>query len=147
MVRLIPGLVKRGVAAAAVAVAVLAMTGAPATAHHPPLSPSPYCTGSQVGSYHTHGGQITVFVHYSSANGGTNCVWAQKNVNRGTAQWMELEAFGYCRGNECLTPQHDRGSFRYYAGPLTATHLAGRCIEVSVRYSGSWAHLGPFHCG
>lgn len=130
----------------------LGIIGSPAAAHTK-LSPFPTCAGSEVGHYHTHGSAVSVFVNFSSASGGTNCVWAQKQTNRGTATTMNVVLYRCSTGNpsSACNPtalDQDPGAWQFFAGPVQLTGTAGRCIMVEVFYQGSWSPLiGPVHCG
>ncbi|MEU8262972.1 hypothetical protein AB0C02_20370 [Micromonospora sp. NPDC048999] len=131
----------------------LAVTSSPAAAHTK-LSPGASCPGTELSPHRdAYGGAISVFIYYSSANGGTNCVWAQKNLNRDKSESMDI-LVGRCGTNnpgypcEPIVFDHDPGNFQYYAGPVKVTGTASRCIIVSVTYrnlsSETW---GPIHCG
>ena len=141
-----------GVALVAAMVASgLALTGSPAAAHTK-LSPFPSCSGGEIGHYHTHSSRISVFVSFSSASGGTNCVWAQKQTNRGTPESMNLRLFRCSTGSpgsacNATAVDQDPGSWSFFAGPVQLTNTAGRCIVVHVVYQGSTAVIGPVHCG
>ncbi|MFY1669215.1 hypothetical protein ACN27G_04525 [Plantactinospora sp. WMMB334] len=133
--------------------ASLLVTGSPASAHVK-LSPRATCSGTELSPHRdAYGGAISVFVSYSSANGGTNCVWAQKNLNRDRAEHLEVFVGRCATGNpgypcEPLVFDRDYGNFQYYAGPAQITGTAGRCILVYVVYRNlSEERWGPIHCG
>ncbi|MEU6076952.1 hypothetical protein [Micromonospora sp. NPDC047074] len=143
-----------GAFAAMVLVAAgLVVTAAPASAHTK-LSPRASCAGTELSPHRdAYGGAISVFVSYSSANGGTNCAWAQKNLNRDKAEHMEV-FIGRCATNnpgypcEPLVFDRDPGTYQYYAGPVQITGTAGRCIMVYVVYRNlAEERWGPIHCG
>lgn len=96
---------------------------------------------------------MTVRVYYSSASGGTNCVWAVKNVDVGKAesQLMNIEFYRCDSGNprtaRCRYIDDDPGYWTWYAGPIGDTGLAGLCIVVMVLFRGTWEIQGPYHCG
>ncbi|KXK62426.1 hypothetical protein AWW66_08230 [Micromonospora rosaria] len=122
------------------------------------MSPHPTCAGSRVGGYHLYSEDTTLslFVYYSPANGGTNCVWVQKEQNtgtRGTPEWMYV-SIARCatnNPNNCGTRSGrdtDSGNFQYYAGPVTTSSTASRCIVIDVAYRNfGTVERGPFHCG
>ncbi|WP_329108723.1 hypothetical protein OG792_08765 [Micromonospora sp. NBC_01699] len=138
--------------AAILVAATLAVTGSPASAHTK-LSPGASCSGTELSPHRdAYGGAISVFISYSSANGGTNCVWAQKNLNRDKSEHMEV-FIGKCptgnSGNACepLVFDRDSGNFQYYAGPAQVTGTADRCILVYVVYRNlAEERWGPIHC-
>ncbi|CAM3910112.1 Secreted protein [Nocardiopsis gilva] len=136
---------------AALTAMMLAVTALPASAHTK-LSPRAYCSGIELSPHRDAlGGAISIFISYSSANGGTNCAWAQKNVNRDKSEPLTL-FLGVCPTGDPRNPcepigKSDFGNFRYYAGPVEINDTAGRCIMVSVRYHGYTEDFGPMHCG
>ncbi|MFK3979630.1 hypothetical protein ACI2K4_04540 [Micromonospora sp. NPDC050397] len=144
-----------GVLLTALLAGILTVTTSPASAHDK-LNPYPTnCAGSQVG--HWHNSELTVdltaFVFYSSGNGGTNCVWVQKQSHRDHAESMRLEVqrcASNIPGNPCnatLTVA-DEGLFQYYAGPATVSQADNRCIRFRVRLHGGWTGwTEPIHCG
>ncbi len=139
--------------AAVLVATTLAVTSSPAAAH-PKLSPGASCPGTELSPHRdAYGGAISVFISYSSANGGTNCVWAQKNLNRDRAERMEVFIGRCASGNpgfpcEPLVFDRDPGNFQYYAGPAQITGTAGRCILVYVVYRNlPEERWGPIHCG
>ncbi|MEO3742091.1 hypothetical protein [Plantactinospora sp. B5E13] len=134
-----------------VALGVVAAPG-PASAHAK-LSPGGSCPGSELSPHRDFfNGQVSVFVYYSSANGGTNCAWAQKNVGRGTAQYLNV-GIGVCpTGNpgfpcEPVDFDDDRNAWEYYAGPVRVDNTAGRCIMIWAEYLDQERTIGPVHCG
>ena len=146
-----------GTMVTALLVATLAVTGTPASAHTK-LDPHPSCPGSQVNHLHNNLSiPLTAFVFYSSANGGTNCMWVQKETHRGHQDDMVL-VFQRCAtgnpSNPCnptLTrrdPETGGGSFQFYAGPLQFGQADNRCIRFRVRIHGNWtAWSGRINCG
>ncbi|WP_329102179.1 hypothetical protein OG792_23160 [Micromonospora sp. NBC_01699] len=130
--------------------ATLAMTTAPAAAHSK-LNPQPSCGAGELPHFDVFSGQVSVFVYYSSANGGTNCAWAQKNVNRTTAEPLGIALYRCATGNPnaACNPtavDTDSGNFQYYAGPVRVTGTAGGCILIQVIYRSSRAEIGPVYC-
>ncbi|MEJ3749179.1 hypothetical protein WEI85_38690 [Actinomycetes bacterium KLBMP 9797] len=131
----------------------LVATSSPAAAHTK-LSPRGYCSGTELTPHRdAYGGAISVFISYSSANGGTNCVWAQKNLNRHLNEYMEVFIGECATGNpgypcEPLNFARDPGYYNYYAGPRSITGTAGNCLLVYVKYRNlgeeRWSGI---HCG
>jgi len=90
------------------------LTASPAVTHTK-LSPRATCPGSELSPHHDlFGGQVSVFVAYSSARGGTNCAWPQKNVNRGTEEFLDVWI------DRCAT-----GDPEFGAGELRAQNHCG----------------------
>lgn len=141
-----------GVALIAVALAAtLTMTTSPAAAHGK-LNPQPSCGSGELPHFDVFGGQISVFVYYNSASGGTNCAWAQKNVNRGTAEPLGMALYRCSTGNANAACNPDAvdtdpvSNYQYYAGPVRVTGAAGRCTVIEVVYRTSRALIGPVYC-
>jgi hypothetical protein len=129
---------------------------APAQANASPiLDPHPTCVGSLVpptGGHDWYVGSTkmgTLYVYYSNANGGTNCLWFQKNYHRGTAtsMYMDIGVCGSTPSSSCTVRDSDSGNFKYYAGRVIATGTANRCIDSFVRIEEYTHYFGPFHCG
>jgi hypothetical protein len=110
----------------------------------------------------THNGEITVFVGYSPANGGTNCAFAVKRDGYTVAQDLhvalhvceddpgEVQYRQDCSNRSASEPgnaQWDGGSFYHYAGPVFRTNTSGRCIYVQVYYQRSWRRTVNNRCG
>lgn len=156
MIRPIRRLAKGALTGAALAAVMLAaslsLTASPAAAHTK-LDPSPSCAGGQVGHYHRFGGDVTIFIDFTNAGGGTNCAWAQKQTSRGTEQFMNISIRRCATGNpnaacNATALDQDPGDWEYYAGPVRVDNAAGKCIMVRVFYRGSWSSfIGPAHCG
>lgn len=124
------------------------------------------CGGSLIDSYdvRTNGGTGTkygtLYLYYSTANGGTNCV-ATVDTYFGTGVKKYMEAYiwrcvaGSKPGQFCGTDQddHDTGNFTSYAGPASVTGSASRCIRVYGRIdnpnssSVATASTTATHCG
>jgi hypothetical protein len=137
---------------AVLAAVTLTVTGSPASAHTK-LSPRPTCPGTELSPHlDAYGGAISIFIYYSSADGGTNCAWAQKNLNRDKSEHMEV-FIGRCGTGHATYPceplvfDRDSGNYQYYAGPVQVTGTADRCILVYVVYRDLDEELwGPIHC-
>lgn len=116
----------------------------------PILNPHPTCPGSLAGAYDWKSGNTllgTLYVYYSSANGGTNCLWLQKSYHRGTPSYMYVDV-AVCSGSTCTVKDIDEGpDFKSYAGEVIATGTAGKCIDSIGVIEGFAKHFGPFHCG
>jgi len=138
----------------------LVAPASPATAGTTPppiLNPpgSSPCSGTLIDHYHRFNNAVTIYLYYSSANGGTNCAWAQKETRRGTADYMDIWIGRCSTGNpsRCSLEDNitwsepDYGYFRYYAGPVQITATAGRCIAIYVWYRESEGIVHPTHCG
>lgn len=80
-------------------------------------------------------------VYYSTANGGTNCA---KTVSSGAS--YGVPKFMLAKIYRCTGPagsfcsegaggydqvDQDRGTYRYYAGPVSVTYTSGRCISYA----------------
>lgn len=112
------------------------------------------CTGTLFDR--THDGRIDVYVGYTSADGGTNCAWAEKH-NGSTAQREDLGVSLYrCMAGtrdgavDCwvdLGPASQRAPFYLYAGPVSLSPTAGRCIVVDTWYRGVYDHTKAGRCG
>ncbi len=75
---------------------------------HPILNPHPTCPGNLLDHHDFFNGQISVFVYFSTANNGTNCVWAQKNVRRGTPEPLNVFVERCSTGNPANPCRPDR---------------------------------------
>jgi hypothetical protein len=152
MRRIVRGAATAAALTALVATMSVALTASPASAHTK-LSPSPSCPGGELTHYHRFSNQVSIFVFFSSASGGTNCVWAQKQTNRGTPETMNVVLYRCATGNPgaACNPtalDQDFGQWEFYAGPVQLTNTSGRCIMIDVFYRTSWATpIGPAHCG
>jgi hypothetical protein len=118
---------------------------------HPILSPRASCPGGQLDHHDFFSGQISVFVHFSSASGGTNCAWAQKNVRRGTAEPLNAFIIRCATGNPAnpcngTAVDQDPGNWQFFSGPVQLTNTNNRCIVVGADYRGSTAQTAPHHC-
>lgn len=148
----------RAVLAGALTAVLLAAglaVGATPAAAHTKLSPSPSCPGGEIRHGHEtfSQGTVTVFIDFSSANGGTNCAWGQKQFARGTPTSMNLQLARCATGNpnNACNPTAivgDPGNWSYYVGPVSVSSAAGRCIMWRVRVGSVWhPWRGPAHCG
>lgn len=120
----------------------------------PILNPHPSCNMPQVPPTGGHDWFVgdtkmgTLYVYYSAANGGTNCLWFQKNYHRGTPSptFVDIGVCGATPSTPCTVKDKNDGSFKYYAGPVRATGTANRCIDSVVKIEGYSHRFGPFHC-
>lgn len=137
---------------------VLALGGALLAPQTASAAPSYSCPGHEVATYRHYwktGGPTYGYTHlyYSSANGGTNCIAYVPSLDVGTKRYMGLE-FRFTAGGR------NYGDFAYYAGPVVATNMDGKCVYFhvedtppsqpdpadggSLTVGGDW---GPVHCG
>ncbi|MFD8691980.1 hypothetical protein [Streptomyces sp. NPDC059651] len=114
------------------------------------------CPGSQVGSYAiSYGGETIsrVYVFYSSASNGTNCVVNTAVKYAGHAYEMDV----YIQPSGSIRYATDGGNYSSYAGPVKLTGMDGHCLDVDasaansprgaygeVIYTGHWHGI---HCG
>ncbi|WP_326844472.1 hypothetical protein OHB33_40635 (plasmid) [Streptomyces sp. NBC_01558] len=87
------------------------------------------CAGNQVGAHNiknTDGSTWgTIYVYYSSANGGTNCA---VNVAKKYAGQRHLLEVRISQGNRA---EKQSGYFYEYAGPVSLTNTDGKCITLA----------------
>ncbi|MEU6918920.1 hypothetical protein [Streptomyces olindensis] len=99
------------------------------------------CSGNLIDTYSvkTDGGTKwgVLNLYYSTANGGTNCAAVVDTYwGTGTTKLMVVNIWkcraGTTPGGTCLIDQqdHDSGNFSSYAGPVSVTGTASRCIHV-----------------
>ncbi|MFD6193630.1 hypothetical protein [Streptomyces sp. NPDC060275] len=100
------------------------------------------CSGNLVGTYDVRTGGGTKYgvinVYYSSANGGTNCAavvdtyWGTGTTKNMIASIWKCKAGTVPGGGTCSidTQDNDNGYYSWYAGPVTVTGTASRCISV-----------------
>lgn len=139
------GLLKRVAAVLAVVlVSTIGFVGEARAADNMPGSPPSSCPGSQVSesprSKTVGSSKITLYIYYSSANGGTNCAIARKSGSwYGKPTWLNLEIWRSDSAPSASWPYaaYDRGRYSYYAGAAYIQNTNGRCIDVSVSYGGS----------
>lgn len=135
---------------AAVLAIVLASTigfiGEAQAADNMPGSPPSSCPGGQIDDNESPksktigSNKITLYIYYSSANGGTNCVIARKSGSwYGSPTWLNLRIWRADSAPSGSWPYaaYDRGRYSYYAGAAYIQNTNGRCIDVSVAYGGS----------
>lgn len=137
------------VPATALAAALLIPT--PAVAASDPLAPvTGPCPGALVGTYPV-GDTARMEVWFSPVDGGTNCVKTVSTSNKSSERYLRvwLSALGTHTG-----ANSDEGFYRHYAGPVTATGTAGKCISVvskaspTTRVAGAASRtLTAEHCG
>ncbi|GAA3818788.1 hypothetical protein GCM10022206_66380 [Streptomyces chiangmaiensis] len=147
--------------ASALAFAGLSLVGAPA-AHASGYG----CSGSLIDSYavRTNGGTGTrygtLYLYYSTANGGTNCaVTVDTYFGTSVKKYMEVYIWrcvaGTTAGQFCDSDQsaNDTGNYYSYAGPRSVTGTASRCIMVYGRIDNPYgsdvatASTVATHCG
>lgn len=96
------------------------------------------CAGSLVSHFpvtrSTKYGSVKIYVYYSRANGGTNCIIAKKSgAWAGKKTFMNLGLYRYDnRAAPVGYPYnvHDYGSYRYYAGAIWIPSTNGHCISA-----------------
>ncbi|MER8073138.1 hypothetical protein ABTZ59_33250 [Streptomyces sp. NPDC094034] len=99
------------------------------------------CSGNLIDSYdvRTDGGTKwgVAYLYYSTANGGTNCAAVVDTYwGTGTTKLMVANIWrctaGTQPGGTCYIDQqsHDDGYYTSYAGPVSVTGTANRCIHV-----------------
>lgn len=108
----------------------------------PAASASGYgCSGSEVSHYNLYNGSTlwgVTHLYYSTSAGGTNCaVTVDTHFGSSSAKYMGVHLYLCRAGTTAGTPfcNWDVGdtqdAFYYtYAGPVTITGTAGRCIEI-----------------
>ncbi|MFV8187531.1 MULTISPECIES: hypothetical protein [unclassified Streptomyces] len=108
------------------------------------------CAGTQVGTHNIKDTDGTVwgsiYVYYSSANGGTNCAVNVSKVYVGQPHHMEVHLF---LGSKVVS---DSGTYSSYAGPVRVTGADGKCIDITGEVdapSGKSVAAGWYgvHCG
>ncbi|GAA2946214.1 MULTISPECIES: hypothetical protein [Streptomyces] len=131
--------------------AVIALTAAllapTSAAAHSVAPPTGACPGQRVGTY-TLTSSAHIEVYFSPAHGGTNCV---KTVSEKTST-RYLHVWATVLGASKINS--DEGLYRSYAGPVTFTGTAGRCISVVAKASpgtnpaqNAKRSLDAKHCG
>lgn len=79
-------------------------------------------------------GSVKIYVYYSKANGGTNCIIAKKSgAWAGKKTFMNLGLYRYdyrAAGAGYPYDVHDYGSYKYYAGAVWIPHTNGHCISA-----------------
>ncbi len=128
---------------AALLLAMVAAVVSPASASasdNVPGSPRSSCAGSLVNHFpitrSTKYGKVTIYVYYSRANGGTNCIiavksgaWVGKKTFMNLALWRDDHR---ASGSGYPYNVYDSGAYRYYAGAISIPHTNGRCISASL---------------
>lgn len=136
---------------AAIALAATLLIPTPAAAAADSLAPSTGpCPGALVGTYDV-GDTARMEIWYSPANGGTNCF---KTVSAGDkSQKRFLRVWGAAVGSD-QPANSDEGFYSHYAGPVTITGTAGKCISVTSKASPTTRVAGAVsrtltaeHCG
>ncbi|MEU3664100.1 hypothetical protein AB0E77_30820 [Streptomyces sp. NPDC032940] len=87
------------------------------------------CPGSQIDTYNIkdENGSTwgSIYLYYSSANGGTNCVINMTKKYAGQRHYMDVKLWHSGDSDK------DEGYFTQYAGPATVTNSNGKCITLS----------------
>lgn len=105
------------------------------------------CPGALVGAYQV-GSSAQMKVWYSPVNGGTNCIktTSSKSNERYLYIWAALPG-----GDQSNS---DEGRYKSYAGPLTLTNTAGKCLTLLSKASpdkspqgAAHKSFGKKHCG
>jgi hypothetical protein len=121
------------------------------------------CPGSQIDVYDVSNGSVVysqVHLFFSAVNGGTNCaVNVKVGSLYGASTWVGVaiqRCDSYSGGGVCQGPQigDPPGShvYLYYAGPVTVTQTAGKCVGLWASTddrSGGYASFqaNAVHCG
>jgi len=122
---------------------VLMITGvvagaAPASAKdNVPGSPKSSCAGSVVKTYpiSTRYGSVKVYVYYSSAHHGTNCIIAKKSgAWKGKKTFMNLRIERSDASHLGYYPYvaYDVGAYKSYAGAISIPNTNGRCVNIDL---------------
>ncbi|MGI5377110.1 hypothetical protein ACQEV2_23270 [Streptomyces sp. CA-251387] len=87
------------------------------------------CPGSQIDTYNIkdENGSTwgSIYLYYSSANGGTNCVINMTKKYAGQRHYMDVKLW------HSSDDDKDEGYFYEYAGPALVTNSNGKCITLS----------------
>ncbi|MDR0960436.1 MAG: hypothetical protein LBM23_08850 [Propionibacteriaceae bacterium] len=86
-------------------------------------------------------------LYYSNANGGTNC-FLVRNLSGGEHNMTAAISTLPQRGTWAFG--QDSGKYKSYAGGVTVTRAAGKCVWIKGSYDGSPFNIGGgggFHCG
>lgn len=84
----------------------------------------------------------TVFLTYSSANGGSNCVVTIRN-NAGSNVYMQADI----RQSGTTAWKPDDNWYSWYAGPVHLYNMSGRCVDWYGSINGYSAGQYWSHCG
>lgn len=119
-----------------IAGAVVAATPA-AAKDNVPGSPKSSCAGSVVKKYpiSTSYGSVTVYLYYSKANNGTNCVIAKKSgAWKGKKTFMNLHIERSDASHLGYYPYlaYDSGAYASYAGAISIPNTNGRCVNIGL---------------
>lgn len=109
------------------------------------------CPGSLVGTHNISDSQNivwgTLYVYYSSTNGGTNCMVNKAVRYYGTSHTIRAFISGAGKSD------NDTGKYKYYAGPVSVSGINDRCITIAGQFvnpqgtqmeSREWNNV---HCG
>ncbi|WP_371597561.1 hypothetical protein [Streptomyces sp. NBC_00564] len=143
-------------------IAAVSCTIAAGVAFAPPAQAADYgCSGSLIETLSvktldgTKYGELKVY--YSSANGGTNCAVTVDTRFSGTFKHMDAWV-ARCATNSTVSlcnwdkADPDSGTYQYYAGPVSITQTASRCIraegwiENPTTGTDAYATLPRSHC-
>lgn len=122
----------------ATALAAVLLVPHPANAATDELKLVGDCPGSLVGTYQV-GDSAQMKVWYSPANGGTNCIktTSSKSSDRYMYVWAAL--------TDGTQINSDEGRYKYYAGPITLTNTAGKCLSLLSKASKDGSPQGAAH--
>lgn len=122
----------------ATALAAVLLVPHPANAATDGLTLVGDCPGSLVGTYQV-GESAQMKVWYSPANGGTNCIktTSSKTGDRYLYVWASI-----ADGEQSNS---DEGYYKYYAGPITLTNTAGKCLSLLSKASSDTSLQGAAH--
>ncbi|WP_157970796.1 hypothetical protein [Nakamurella deserti] len=129
--------------AGAVAALLIALGGAlsvplsAAASDNVPGSPGSSCAGRLVKDFpvtrSTKYGSVKIYVYYSTANGGTNCIiakksgaWAGRKTYMNVAIWRD----DHRASGDYPYVAYDSGAYRSYAGAVSIPRTNGRCISA-----------------
>ncbi|MGO1791716.1 MAG: hypothetical protein ACTHZ5_16015 [Micrococcaceae bacterium] len=137
---------------AAIALAATLLIPTPAAAAADSLAPSTGpCPGALVGTYDV-GDTARMEIWYSPQAGGTNCLKTVSSTSS-KSQKRFLRVWGAAVGSD-QPANSDEGFYSHYAGPVTITGTAGKCISVTSKASPTTRVAGAVsrtltaeHCG
>ncbi len=102
-----------------------------------PGKPASSCAGSVVNKYviKTKYGSATVYLYYSSAHHGTNCIIAKKSGGwKGRKTFMNLiiERSDASHLGQFPYVAYDVGAYKSYAGAISIPNTNGRCVNINL---------------
>ena len=102
-----------------------------------PGTPKSSCAGRVVKTYPiaTKYGSVRVYVYYSSAHHGTNCIIAKKaGAWKGKKTFMNLRVERSDASHLGYYPYvaYDVGAYKSYAGAISIPNTSGRCVNIGL---------------